>query len=476
MSKVAYSAAEAVSVVRDGSSLALGGFGVPGAPLHLMRALVGSSATDLELIANNGALFDWQLLALLEQGRVRRVVASHIGLNRPLVEAFLVGLVEVELVPQGTLVERLRAAGAGLPAFFTPTGAATMVEHGGIPWRYGSTGEVLVASQPKEARVIGGRRCILEEAIAPDVAFVHAWRGDAQGNLVYRRSARNFNPAWATAARYVIAEVEELVPVGTIDPDHVHTPGIWVDAVVEVGHDGKWFEVPVRPRESGAAAWWMSERHRIARRVAAEFRDGDYVNLGIGIPDLATLFVPPGMSVVLQCENGVIGLGDPPVKTMADFDLVNASKEPASVIPGGSITDSSGAFSVIRGGRLDLTVLGAMQVSAEGDLANWMVPGQAVAGMGGAMDLVVGAKRVVVASTHCDSKGQPKIVERCTFPLTGQRVVDRIITELAVIDVTRQGLVLRELSPGVSVERVLSLTGAKLLVPAEPGVMKGSSS
>ncbi len=232
MDKVVGSAREAVADVGDGSSLAVGGFGLSGIPAVLVRALLDQGARDLSVVSNNCGVDGAGLGLLLDAGRISRVTASYVGENREFARQYLAGELEVELTPQGTLAEKLRAGGAGVPAFFTPTGVGTQIALGGLPWRYTPGGEVAVASPVKEVRDFGGRLCVLEESITTDFALVRAAVGDRHGNLVFRRSARNFNPMAAMAGRITVAEVERLVEPGEINPDDVHLPGIYVQRVV----------------------------------------------------------------------------------------------------------------------------------------------------------------------------------------------------------------------------------------------------
>jgi 3-oxoacid CoA-transferase subunit A len=232
MDKVVESADMAVRDIADGASLAVGGFGLCGIPTTLIQALLAGGATDLVTVSNNCGVDDWGLGILLAARRIARTTGSYVGENKEFERQFLSGELEVELVPQGTLAERLRAGGAGIPAFFTPAGVGTEIADGGLPWRYDGAGGIAVASPPKEVREFDGRPYVLERGIRTDFALVHARYGDRHGNLIYEESAQNFNPLCAAAGGTTIAEVEELVEPGELDPMHVHTPGIFVQRVV----------------------------------------------------------------------------------------------------------------------------------------------------------------------------------------------------------------------------------------------------
>jgi 3-oxoacid CoA-transferase subunit A len=262
MDKVVSSAADAVADIGHGSSLSVGGFGLCGIPSVLIDALLAQGAADLEVVSNNCGVDEWGLGRLLMAKRLRRMVSSYVGENKEFERQYLAGELEVELTPQGTLAERMRAGGSGIPAFFTATGVGTQVADGGLPWRYDATGAVQVASPAKEVRSFddahfGGRDFVMERAIVTDFGLVRAWRGDRHGNLVYRDSARNFNPLAAMCARTTLAEVEELVDPGELNPNNIHTPGVFVQRVValtpEQAADKRIERRTIRPRTDRSA-------------------------------------------------------------------------------------------------------------------------------------------------------------------------------------------------------------------------------
>ncbi|KAK1760116.1 mitochondrial succinyl-CoA:3-ketoacid coenzyme A transferase 1 [Echria macrotheca] len=483
-SKVYNSADEAVADIQSGSVLLSSGFGLCGIASTLIAAIRRrgpESLHSLTAVSNNaGAEGRGGLALLTENGQVDRMIMSYLGANKTLEKQYLTGKIAVELCPQGTLAERIRAAGSGIPAFFTPTGGHTLVQEGAIPVRFDAEGNVVEYGRPRETRIFNGKPFLMETALHGDVAILRAYKVDRAGNCVFRYTTKSFAPLMAKAARVSIVEAEHIVEVGEIDPNEVDLPGIYVDRIVPATEKSQ-VEILKIKAEGGdkggkvrSAA--QEKRDRIARRAAKELKHGYYVNLGVGIPTLAPSFLPKGQQVWIQSENGILGMGDYPLPDQVDADIVNAGKETVTLVPGAATFDSSESFGMIRGGHVDVSILGALQVSAGGDLANYMIPGKVFKGMGGAMDLVSNpdSTKIVVATEHVAKDGTSKVVQNCSLPLTGARVVSTIITDLCVFQVDRKRgtLTLTEVAPGVTVDEVRAKTDATFAVVAELKTME----
>ncbi len=435
-------AEQAAKFVKDGDVLMVGGFGMTGNPVHLLHALAETGTKNLTYIANNVGEPGLGGGRLLRNGQIAKAIGSFFTSNPEAVAAAQSGSIKFELIPQGTLAEAMRAGGAGIGGFYTPTGAGTVIAEG------------------RETKIINGKNYVFVPGLRANVAFIRAWIADEAGNLVYRMTEQNFNKAMATAADLVIAEVEKIVPVGELDPDHIHTTANYVDYLVQAAT--RLEDLGSSADISGGAKKVNDSRMVIAERALAELNVGDVVNLGVGIPTLVADLITPAHGIILHTENGMLGVGPSPTSGGAMDYPVNAGKIPVTTLPGSSYFDSADSFAMIRGGHIDVAIMGGLQVDASGSLANWAVPGKPLLGVGGAMDLASGAKRLIITMMHTNPDGSSKIVPECTLPLTAKNVVDTIITDLAVFTFDPH-LRLVELMPGATIEEVRAKTAAKFI-------------
>ncbi len=435
---------EAVSLIRSGQTLVVGGFGMTGYPTRLLTALADTDVENLTYISNNVGEPGLGGGLLLRRGKIRKAIGSFFTSNPEAVQAYLANTLEVELIPQGDLAEALRAGGAGIGGYFTPTGAGTQLAEG------------------RETRVIDGVPMVLVKPLRGDVAVIRAWKADKAGNLQYRMTENNFNQAAAMSADLVIAEVEQIVEVGDLDPDFIHTPACLVDVLVESRLNPAMLGTSANV--AGSRKKVDADRLAIAGAALAELHEGEVVNLGVGIPTLVADLIRPEHGIVLHSENGMLGVGPEPTAGGAMEHPINASKVPVTALPGASYFDSAMSFALIRGGHIDTAIIGGLQVDGQANLANWAIPGEPILGVGGAMDLAVGARRLIITMTQTDKQGNPKLVPQCTLPLTAAGVVDIVITELAVFKFIDGQLTLTRLLNGHTLEEVTRKTTASFAV------------
>lgn len=431
---------QAASLVKDGDVLLAGGFGMTGSPVGLLHALAKAQVRNLTFIGNNVGEPGIGGGRLLRNGQLKKMIGSFFTSNPEAVQAAQHGEIEYELLPQGTLAEAIRAGGAGIGGFYTPTSAGTLIAQG------------------RDTRVIDGIEQVFVKGIKADVAFIRAWKADTAGNLQYRMTEQNFNRAMAAAADIVVAEAQEIVPVGRLDPNTIHTPGNFIDYLVqrELRLDDLGTSASVGPSKRV-----NESRLNMARRAFRELRKGDVVNLGIGIPTLAADLISPEDGIILHTENGMLGVGPEPSDGGGALDYpVNAGKVPVTALPGSSYFDSAESFGMIRGGHVDVAIMGGLEIDESANLANWTVPGKPLLGVGGAMDLASGAKRLIVTMAHTNHAGESKIVPECRLPVTAYGCVDICITDLAVFKYLENTLTLIELMPGASLDEVRYKTQA----------------
>jgi 3-oxoacid CoA-transferase len=456
------SPAAAIADIERGATIAIAGFGVGHSyPNSLVVALRDKGVDDLCLVANSlGSVGEYRPQILVESGQIRRLVVSFSvrpGLPSPEEESIRSGKVQLEMVPQGILVERLRAAGAGLPAFYSPATAGTPLAAG------------------KEVRTFGGRECVLETAIPVDFAFIRGYRADTLGNVEFRGSSAHFNASFAKAAKVAIVEVAEIVEPGVIPPERVDLPGIFVSRVVQstVTYPPPRGSVGRRAPDSARDYFGKPAltRSGIARRAAALLPHDGYVNLGSGLPTLIASHVA-GRAIQLHAENGALGYDLLDDAAQWDGDFFDAAGNFIRMRPGGALFDSVVSFEIARSGKLSAVVLGAYQVSQSGDLANWSAPGQLGGGIGGAMDLTSSGSPVIVVMEICDSKGNPKLVPRCTYALTAVGCVDVVVTDVGLFRRRGERFTLEELAPDFTVADIRRLAPIEFAVAPQVGDMQ----
>jgi len=434
------SADEAARMVKSGDVIIAGGFGMTGNPVHLLHALAETDVTDLTYIGNNVGEAGLGGGRLLRNGQIRKAIGSYFTSNPEAVAAAQTGKMEIELVPQGTLGEAIRAGGAGIGGFFTPTSVGTPLAEG------------------KETRIIDDREMVFISALRGDVSLIRAWKADTAGNLQYRMTESNFNQAAATASKLVIAEVEEIVPVGELDANAIHTQCCFVDYLVQAHTTLE--DLGSSASVSSSLKKVDENRMNMARAALAELNRDDVVNLGIGIPTLVADLIGPEDGIIMHTENGMLGVGPEPKSGGAMDYPVNAGKIPVTALEGASYFDSATSFGMIRGGHVDVAIMGGLQVDGYGNLANWSVPGKPLLGVGGAMDLASGADKLIITMLHCNKNGKSKVVKNCDLPLTARSAVDVLITDLAVFHFNYTGMTLVKLMPGVTLEQMAALTSA----------------
>jgi len=464
MNKLVASPEQAIADIPDGATIAIAGFSVGHRfATSLILALRAKGTRDLCLVCNSlgdpGATRG-QILA--ENRQVRKLIAAFSvrpGTPTASEEQIVAGEMEVELVPQGILVERCRAGGAGIPAFYSPTSVGTAIAEG------------------KEIRDFDGKPHVLEHAIHVDYAFLRGYRADRLGNVQFRGGSQNFNPSFAKAARVAIVEVDEIVEPGGIPPELIDLPGIFVSRVVKTTQevDGKaWRRPERRPADkprlyNGKPAL---SRAGIAKRAAALVKEGTYVNLGVGIPTMVSNYLQ-SRDVILHAENGVLGYGRMvSAENEIDPDIYNAAGQFVALRPGASFFDSVTSFEMARGGRIDTVILGAYEVDESGSVANWSTSTAKRGGIGGAMDLLSGKGDLIIVMEHTDSKGRPKLRRQCTYPLTGKGCVTYVVTDLALLHWQDGRFVLEEVAPGFSPKEVLDLTEMKIAPAPDVGFME----
>lgn len=463
INKIYPSPAAAVADVPDGASVAIAGFGLTHSfPSSLTVALREQGAKDLYIVANSLGEGPYRSTSLIENHQVSKLLVCFSGrANEPRSPAELqtaAGAIQMEMCSQGTLVERLRAGGAGIPAFYTRTSVGTAVADG------------------KETRAFDGEEYVLEEAVRVDYALIRASRGDRYGNLQFKGNGMNFMPSFAKAARVAIVEVDEVVDV--LPPEDVDFPGIFVARVVEQDQPVPTEFLAARGKQGDTAQSYNGKpgwtRYEIAEVAAGMLPEPAYVNLGLGMPTLISNFTV-GRDIHLHGENGILGYG--PMTSADDFDpaIFNAAGHYVHLNEGASFFDTVTAFEMVRSGKIDVVALGAFEVDAQASFSNWNTPNMVGGAIGGAMDLVASGRTVMVLMTHRDSKGRAKLVPSCSLPVTGVQCVNIVVTDLAALRWTGERFRIEQIAPGFTPKEIQDLSEIELEMPVDAAAARPSA-
>lgn len=453
---------EKKGIIKDGVSIFTAGFYSFGRAETLMFEVLNRGYKNLNVTTNDCAtppfpdegIEEGSINALLRNDQISELTITYKGpfkdVNEYVEKAIKEGRLKLNFIPQGTLVKRIRSAGEGVYGFYTNVGVGTEVQDG------------------KEKRVLDGKEVILEKPLSADISFIKAHVADKFGNLLYNATEANLNPPMATAGKYVVVEAdiitEDSIPENLLPSwGLINTPGNYIDAVVQS---------TFKPKGRYKVESQLDEKSKkIARRAALELKDGYLVNLGVGIPTAVTNFIPEGITIWLQSENGILGMGRAAKKGEEIEGVIDAGRNYVKLVSGYVLFDSLASFGMINGGHVDIAMLGTLQVDQYGNLANWKIPNKMATGIGGGMDLATNAKRLIVTTEH-HRNGVSKIKKECDLPLTVPNKVDTIITDMAVMKVTKKGLVLEEVAEDYSIEDVVKATEAELIIPKNVKKMK----
>jgi 3-oxoacid CoA-transferase len=447
----------------------VGGYGKLGAPFTLLNAMQKVEAKDLTVVCGVAACTSKlsALRGLLEGKKVKKLITSNIQENELILDLFKKGELEIQLEPMGTLAEKVRSGGFGIPAFYSHIGIGTFIENGGVPTKLAKNGKTILAvNLAKQKRMFNGKECLLEKTISGDYSLVKAWKADAKGNCVLKLGNRNFNPDMATSGKVCIVEADEIVEVGALDGDDIHIPGIFVHKVVKSVPMPHTCMIQACPMGTGEV---KAKRELMAKRAAQELKEGAYVVLGNGLPKAVEHYMKPELDVHFVIpETGILGGRHLPLEERTGFagDLLDGALQPQKLRKNACIVKASDGFAGLRGNHMDLFIVDGFQVSEEGDLANIQKAGEVLPSPGVNIDLATSGTKVVVLMEMA-TNGKPNLVKSCNLKVSGKKCVSKLITDMGVFEFRAGKLTLVEVAEGVTPEQVKNSTPCSFKVAAD---------